>query len=137
MRVLLFGTFDRLHPGHTFVINEALSRGDVSVVIARDRNVQRIKGRAPEQSEDARMRAIASAFPGATVIPGDPDDFLAPVRAVRPDLILLGYDQEFPPGVRAADLPCPVERLPAYRPGEFKSSLRRAHDGKNRMQKPS
>lgn len=132
MRVLLFGTFDRLHPGHRFVINEALKRGDhaeggksVSVVVARDRNVERIKGRLPEQPEDERMQALTSAFPSVSVIPGDPNDFLTPIRAVRPDLILLGYDQELPPGVRAADLPCPVERLPAYRPKKFKSSLRR------------
>ena len=40
-----------------------------------------------------------------------------------PLALLLGYDQQLPPGVTEADLPCAVQRLPAYRPEEFKSSL--------------
>lgn len=124
MRVLLFGTFDRLHPGHHFVIDEARKRGEVSVVVARDHNVDAIKGRMPRETEEARAQAIRRAFPDVTVLLGDPKDFRAPLKAVQPDLILLGYDQKLPPGVTEADFPCPVERLPAFRPEEFKSSLR-------------
>ena len=125
MRVLLFGTFDHLHPGHLFVFEEAKKRGDVSIVVARDRNVERIKGRAPDQNEEERRKTVLAAIPEAQVVLGDPGDFLAPVRSIKPDLILLGYDQRFPPGVTDADLPCPVERLPAFEPGKYKSSLRR------------
>ncbi len=125
MRILLFGTFDHLHPGHHFVINEARTRGDVTVIVARDRNVERIKGFTALQSEEHRAQAIRDAFPAVTVLLGDRDDFLAPVRSVGPDLILLGYDQRLPPGVSEADFPCPVERLAAFRPEEFKSSLKR------------
>ena len=124
-KVLIFGTFDHFHPGHAFVVHEALKRGEVTVVVARDRNVQKIKGRTPDQSETDRMTSITHLFPGVTPILGDPDDFLAPVRAVQPDLILLGYDQKLPPGVGETDFPCPVERLPAYWPEKFKSSKRR------------
>ncbi|TSC59119.1 MAG: FAD synthetase [Candidatus Peregrinibacteria bacterium Greene0416_19] len=126
MRVLLFGTFDRLHPGHEFVLREAAQRGEVHVVIARDANVRKIKGRDPEQNEENRKTAIESTYPQAHVLLGDDTDFLAPVRSVSPDLILLGYDQMLPPGVREADLPCPVERLPAFQPAIYKSSVRRA-----------
>lgn len=125
MRVLLFGTFDHLHPGHEFILAEAMKRGDVTVIIARDANVLRIKGKPADQSADVRAQAIRTKFPKITVMPGDPDDFLAPVRSIHPDLILLGYDQQLPPGVTETDFPCPVERLPAYRPEEFKSSLRK------------
>ena len=125
MRVLLFGTFDHLHPGHKFVIREAMKRGTVSVVVARDRNVERIKGRPSLQREDERVQAIKEAFPNVDVLPGDSENFLAPVRSITPDLILLGYDQTLPPDVTEADFSCPVERLPAYRAGIFKSSLRR------------
>ena len=124
-RVLLFGTFDDLHPGHRFVLDEARARGDVSVVVARDGTVLKIKGRAPLQSQDDRMQAIRDAYPDATVIPGDERDYMASVRAVQPDLILLGYDQQLPPGVTEADLLCPVERLEAFEPHVHKSSLRR------------
>lgn len=130
MRVLVFGTFDELHPGHRFVLEEAGKYGDLAVVVARDRNVARLKGRAPVENEDRRKRAIEAAFPSAAVVRGDPDDFLAPVRALRPDLILLGYDQKLPPGVSEADFPCPVRRLPAHHPDKFKSSLLRGTERK-------
>src|SRR3989338_7504282 len=123
MRVLVFGTFDRLHPGHSFVLNEAQKRGDLFVVIARDANVQRIKGKRPRQSENERRAVVQRAVPHATVILGDPDDFLAPVRQIQSDLILLGYDQNLPPGVTESDLQAPIERLPPFQPEKYKSSL--------------
>ena len=126
-RVLVFGTFDLLHPGHRFVLTEAGKRGDVHVVVARDLNVRAIKGRMPKQSEQERFAALKQAFPKAEVILGDPNDFLAPVRAIKPDLILLGYDQKLPPSVTEKDLHCPIERLGAFEPEKWKSSLRRTH----------
>lgn len=125
MRVLVFGTFDELHPGHRFLLTEAKKRGELFVVVARDANVERIKGRRAVEPEEQRKSAVEESFPDATVMLGDPHDFLVPVIAVRPDLILLGYDQTLPPGVSEKDFPCSVERLPAFEPERFKSSLRR------------
>ena len=129
MRVLVFGTFDHLHPGHRFVLEEAKKRGETFVVVARDANVKKIKGRLPKQNEEERKRAIEEAFPDVHPVLGDNADFLAPVRSVRPDLVVLGYDQKLPPGVSEKDLPCRVERLPPFRPEKFKSSLRRGREG--------
>lgn len=126
MKILLFGTFDHFHPGHAFVLEEALKRGEAWVVVARDENVERIKGRPPQQGEEARKAAIEKAFPAAHVVLGDREDFLAPVRAIKPDLILLGYDQKLPPGISEADIQIPVERLPGHEPDKYKSSLRRS-----------
>lgn len=125
MRVLLFGTFDRFHPGHAFVLAEAAKRGDVTVVVALDENVKLIKGRLPSQPASDRAEAIKKFFPPANVILGDSGDFFAPVRSMRPDIVLLGYDQKMPPGVSETDFSCPVERLPAFEPLAFKSSKRR------------
>jgi len=124
MRVMVFGTFDRLHPGHRFVIEEACRRGATHVSVARDATVERIKGKKPRQPEEERARAIREVFPNVHVSLGDPDDYLVPVRETTPDLILLGYDQMLPPGIALEDLPCRVERLPAYKPERYKSSLR-------------
>jgi cytidyltransferase-like protein len=124
-KVLVFGTFDGLHPGHRFLLTEASKRGDLHVVIARDANVMRIKGLEAIQSEQVRLQALQEAFPTATVMLGDPQDFLAPLKKVQPDLILLGYDQRLPPGVTDADLGSSVERLPAFEPEKWKSSLLR------------
>lgn len=123
MRVLLFGTFDRLHPGHRFLLAEAAKRGELTIVIARDVTVQHLKSKLPVQPEQERMAAVHSLMPSAQVVLGDTDDYLRPVRENIPDLILLGYDQTLPDGVRMEDLPCPVERLPAFHPERYKSSL--------------
>jgi cytidyltransferase-like protein len=128
MRIMVFGTFDDLHPGHRFLLSEAIKRShdDLTVVVARDTNVVTIKGKAPLQSEEIRAQAIHNAFPSAHVILGNPSgDFLDPIRTHTPDLILLGYDQKLPPGITEEDLQTPTERLPAFEPHIHKSSLRR------------
>lgn len=125
-RILLFGTFDFLHPGHHFVLSEGAKRGDLHVVVARDATVERIKKKLPVHSQDERKAMIEKEFPDAVVVLGDDGgDYLKPVRELAPDLILLGYDQKLPPGITEADLPCPVERLPAFEPEKYKSSLMR------------
>jgi glycerol-3-phosphate cytidylyltransferase-like family protein len=103
-----------------------MRRGKVSVVVARDHNVARIKGKPSRQNEEERCRILRETFPGVDVVLGDANDFLAPVRRISPDLILLGYDQRLPPGVLESDLPCPIERLPAFRPELYKSSRMRS-----------
>ena len=125
LRVLVFGTFDGLHPGHLFFLGEAGKRGELWVVIARDANVTLIKGRASVQNERDRMRAVEEAFPAAHIVLGHPKDFLTPVREIAPDLIVLGYDQRLPPGVREEVFPCPVERIAPFDPEKYKSSLLR------------
>lgn len=126
MKVLVFGTFDLLHAGHRFLLMEASKRGELTVVVARDRNVRTIKGRYSVHDEEERASLVRRVVPEADVVLGDTDDFLAPVRAVDPDLILLGYDQDFPPGVKQEDMPCEVERLPAFHPETYKTSIIRA-----------
>jgi FAD synthetase len=125
MKVLVFGTFDLLHQGHRFLLTHANARGALTVVVARDRNVRSIKGRYPVHDEEERASLVRGVVPEADVVLGDTDDFLAPVRALNPDLILLGYDQGFPPGVTQDDLPCEVERLPAFHPETYKTSILR------------
>ena len=46
-KVLIAGTFDILHPGHTFLINEAAKLGDVYVIVATDINRTKYSGQAP------------------------------------------------------------------------------------------
>lgn len=122
-KVMVFGTFDLLHEGHKFLINEAKKRGDVIVIVAQSSNVKRIKGREPRESNDARVAVLATAFPDITVLLGDETNFLAPLEKYQPDLLLFGYDQKLPPNITEEDLPCKVERADAFRPEVFKSSL--------------
>lgn len=120
---MIFGTFDFLHEGHKSLITQAKALGDVTIVVARSLNVEKIKGRMPAESEEKRTSAIREFCPSCTVVLGDSNDFLAPLRAHTPDLLLLGYDQKLPPGVAETDLPCPIRRAEALRPDIYKSSL--------------
>lgn len=133
-RILVCGTFDRLHPGHMFLLREASRRGKLFVLVARDATVQRVKGSLPEETEHVRRESLQRAFPHARVFLGGHGDFITPVRSLRPDLLLLGYDQHLPPGIRETDLPCPFERLSAFHPEKYKSSLRRCQRERTRRQ---
>jgi len=121
---MVFGTFDRLHPGHEFFLREAGKLGSLTVVVARRKNVLKIKGRSPVESESRRIKAIKKTFPRFRVVPGSSKDFLKPVMSIRPDLIFLGYDQKMPPGLRLNDLKCKVRRARAFKPHQYKSSLK-------------
>lgn len=125
MRILTFGTFDDFHPGHQSYLSQASALGELFVVVARDANVMKIKGRPPLQDEYARMLNVERMFPDAHVSLGDPDDFHRPLKDLAPDLIFLGYDQKLPPGVTEEELPCPVKRAEPFEPDVYKSSLRR------------
>lgn len=121
--IMVFGTFDLLHPGHHFLVEEALRRGRVTVVVARSTNVEKIKGRSPVQNDEERLAAIRKAFPSVTVILGTDNDFLRPIRELKPDLLLFGYDQRLPPSITESDLKCRIERAEAFQPEKYKSSL--------------
>lgn len=114
------------------MLRQALREGEVTVVVARDENVHRFKGYSPRQPLQERMEAIVSAFPSIRVVAGDASDMQSAIRAIQPDLILLGYDQQLPPGMDESLLGVPTRRLRPHYPSRFKSSLlrpRRAREG--------
>lgn len=121
--ILVFGTFDRFHPGHRYLLDAACARGSLSIIVARDATVESIKGHTPAQSQDERIQVLQGAYPDAQIILGSDVNYMDPVMQINPDLILLGYDQRMPPGVTEEDLPCAVERMDALEPEKYKSSL--------------
>ncbi|MHA1472399.1 MAG: adenylyltransferase/cytidyltransferase family protein, partial [Promethearchaeota archaeon] len=44
---MVAGTFDILHPGHLYLINEAAKMGDVYVIVATDKNREIYSGTTP------------------------------------------------------------------------------------------
>ena len=95
-RVLCCGTFDFLHPGHISFLQQAARLGDeLWVVVARDENVSRLKGRRPVHDEGERLAQVARLDWVDRARLGNPGpDFLRVVEEIRPDLIALGYDQK-------------------------------------------
>lgn len=92
-RVLVAGTFDILHPGHLYFLNKAYELGLPYVVVSRDANVLRNKGRSPVMSEQDRLAVVSSLKPVYRAVLGDLEDYLKPLVEIRPDVVLLGPDQ--------------------------------------------
>jgi FAD synthetase len=95
---MAFGTFDILHPGHLHYLKAASRYGRLVVVVARDETVRKLKKRTPIFSERSRLQLIRSlgfvddAFLGGKL--KKPEDRYRVILCVRPDYIVLGYDQK-------------------------------------------
>ena len=126
-RVLAAGTFDFLHPGHLAFLRQAARLGDeLFVVVARDENVLRIKGRLPVHDEDQRLEQVAQLdFVGQALLGYPGANLLQVVAEIAPDIIALGYDQRAPAGLREALPHGRIVVLEAHRPEKYKSTLYR------------
>lgn len=95
MKVLAFGTFDIFHPGHEHYLQEAKSFGDeLAVVVARDVTVKSVKGNLPHNDEEQRLAKIRSLPYVDFATLGNPGDKYAIIEELKPDIIVIGYDQK-------------------------------------------
>lgn len=123
-----FGTFDAVHPGHLFYLSQLKKLGDeLIVVIARDANVERIKGKRPHFEEKERLRAVAATGLADRVILGHETDFMKVLHAHKPHVVGFGYDQRVDMISLKVQFPnVEMVRLEAYEPHKYKSSLIKA-----------
>lgn len=128
-KVMIFGTFDIFHEGHKDLIAQAKEFGDhLIVVIGRDETVGSVKGEYPLNDEMKRKNAIEKSGLAEEVVLGELGDKYAVIKKNRPDVICLGYDQEF----FVSDLrkkldemgleKTKIATLKAYQPEKYKSS---------------
>ncbi|MBY9011458.1 MAG: FAD synthase [Candidatus Lokiarchaeota archaeon] len=95
-KVLIAGTFDLLHPGHIYLINEAAKMGDVYVIVATDKNRKIYSGDSPVIPEKQRLEVISSVKNVKEARLGRSDnDTLKTVEEINPDIIFLGPDQKY------------------------------------------
>ncbi len=93
-RVMAFGTFGVIHPGHIYYLTQAKKLGDyLIVVVARDKNVKRIKGRCPIP-EGQRLKVVKALKPVDEAVLGYEDDMLRIIEEKKPDILVLGPDQD-------------------------------------------
>ena len=91
---MVFGTFDRLHPGHIDFFKQARKYGDRLVaIVARDKTVQKVKEKSPLQREHERLTAVRQLGLVDEARLGHESDYYKVIRDVKPDMICLGYDQ--------------------------------------------
>lgn len=128
MRVLAFGTYDILHPGHEYFLQSAKSLGDeLFVVVARDDTVVGVKGKVPHNDEQQRLAAVKALPFVDGVVLGNPGDKYAIIEEIRPDIIALGYDQytfvdALVDELNARGLNPKIVRLKSHEPDTYKSS---------------
>jgi len=92
--VLAGGVFDIIHPGHIHTLNAAKALADVLVVaIATDKTAQKMKKRSPLHNQELRRELVSCLSMVDKAIVGHEDNIFETVKAIKPDIIVLGYDQ--------------------------------------------
>jgi FAD synthetase len=92
--VMIAGTFDIIHNGHLYLINEAAKIGIVHVIVARDTSVEKFKGQKPILPEKQRLEIVRSIKNVTWAELGsDKDDWIKRIVEICPDVFLLGPNQ--------------------------------------------
>ena len=92
--VLAGGVFDIIHPGHIHTLNAAKALGGILVVaIATDKTAEKMKKRSPLHNQELRRELVTSLSMVDKAIVGHEDDIFQTVKEIKPDIIVLGYDQ--------------------------------------------
>ena len=129
-RVLAFGTFDILHPGHIAYLTYAKQQGEtLAVIIARDSSVRKIKGSLPLFTERDRLRMVRTLRMVDIAFLGDRKDHYRSIEKTQPDIICLGYDHRISEDALLEELKkrniriSKIVRAKKYHAGEYKSSI--------------
>ena len=92
------GTFDLIHPGHGFYLEEAKKLGSegarLVVVIARESTV-RARKRVPIVPEKQRREVVQMLKMVDEAVLGSETDMFSTVLKIKPDIIAIGPDQNF------------------------------------------
>jgi len=96
MKVLAFGSFDILHPGHLFYLKEAKKLGDfLIVIVARDSTIKKYKKKEPVNDEGKRLAEIKKLDFVDEAMLGYEGDYYKVLGEIKPEVIALGYDQTY------------------------------------------
>lgn len=133
-KILLFGTFDYLHPGHIDLFKQArkLARDPYLIVsIARDINVTRIKGQKAENTERDRLNLVSNCKLVDSAVLGAKKDFFKKIEKIDPDIIAIGYDQiayveELKVKITEKKLDIKVKRLKPFKPNLHKTTINKS-----------
>ena len=92
--ILAGGVFDIIHPGHIHTLNAAKALGGILVVaIATDKTAKKMKKRPPLHNQELRCELVSYLSMVDKDIVGHEDDIFQTVNEVKPNIIVLVYDQ--------------------------------------------
>ena len=96
VRVMASGVFDLIHPGHISYLQQARAFGDeLVVVVACDDTVRKNK-HEPITPDYMMAKIVGSLKPvDAAIVGKNNGDMFDTVREVKPDVIVLGFDQHY------------------------------------------
>ncbi len=126
-KILLFGTFDGLHPGHLHFLNEAKKLGDIFVSISSNKNVLQLKGKKPVHSEKIRKKEVEKLQIATKVFVGERKiESWNVLNKLKPDIVALVYDQKalftsLKPLSKTYGFK--IKRIKSYMPKKFHSSI--------------
>ena len=94
-KILVFGTFDGIHPGHEFFLRSAKSRGtDLLVGVARDTHVITLKNHKPRSPQEKRLEQIQQLpYVDQAFLCDEQLNTFESVEIYEPDIVVLGHDQ--------------------------------------------
>jgi len=92
--ILAGGVFDIIHPGHIHTLNAAKALGGILVVaIATDKTAKKMKKRPPLHNQELRCELVSCLSMVDKAVVGHEDDIFQTVKEIKPNIIVLGYDQ--------------------------------------------
>ncbi len=130
---MVFGCFDVVHLGHKKFLRQAKrfggKRSELVVCLARDKTIKAIKKKAPWFSERERAEIVGALKLVSRVVLGGLGNKYEVINKVKPDAIVLGFDQRvnkklLRQKIKEFGLRTRVVRLrTAFKPQKLKSSV--------------
>lgn len=135
--IMVFGTFDILHPGHINFFEQArklVKEPFLIVSVARDFNVKKIKNNTPLNKEGKRLEQVSLCSMVDKAVLGGKSNYLKHILKENPDIIALGYDQsayvnKLKTDIRTNSLKIKIRRLQSHKPHLYKTSLHKKMGG--------
>ena len=90
--ILTGGKFNKIHPGHIWILKKSKRLGTLVVVLAHDKHNKR----SYAVSAGKRKKMIESLRIADKVVVGSSTGFVGVVKKYKPNVIVLGYDQKIP-----------------------------------------
>ncbi len=132
VRVLVFGIFDGVHPGHIDFFRQARGHGGFLVVaVGRASASKKFKNKLPKHSLKERIEFVRDIGYVDKAIAGDMEQGnYKIILSEKPDIICLGYDQkelakDLKRWMKTGNAKIPLKFLKPYAPGKYHTSILR------------